>query len=358
MASKPTDPVDTDAPEPKNRPRARKVTKIRTGAGTAIGGSVKTRGGHFIGRDFVQIVTNEVRQGENLDEARSVIAHYLAALSSDLTGLKLGEIDVAAQETTREPLQLADVYVPLDTHLQIPHDASLSQWLARSQRGTRGELETQRETRPVSALEALARHRELTVLGKPGSGKSTFGASVLLALAQSWQGHHDELAKLGASWTHGALLPIRIILRRFAEQLPPGDQPARAGDLWDFIRRDLEAGGYGLSADTMEYVRRIARNHGALLLLDGLDECGGNDTRRRVLAAVEEIKVSAGQKCRFLLTARPYAWPGGPAPVQGVYALADLNDERVEQFIQGWYGARCAEMAPAGGSRAQARRSA
>jgi hypothetical protein len=53
------------------------------------------------------------------------------------------------------------------------------------------------ETRPVSALEALAAHRELTLLGKPGGGKSTFGAHCLLALAQAWQGHD-------ASWTVSA----------------------------------------------------------------------------------------------------------------------------------------------------------
>ena len=49
--------------------------------------------------------------------------------------------------------------------------------------------------------------------------------------------------------------------------------------------------------------------------------------------------VSAGPKCRFLLTARPYAFPGGPEPAHGVYALADLGDEQIEQFIRDWYAA-------------------
>ena len=251
---------------------------------------------------------------------------------------------MSAQETKREPLQLADVYVPLDTHLRIPTDATLVRWLARDRRPERGDLDAQRDTRPVSALEALAAHRELTVLGKPGSGKSTFGASVLLALAQVWQGHGDELARLGERWRHGALLPIRVVLRRFAEQLPPGDQPARAGDLWAFIARDLDESGYGLSADAMKYVQRIARSHGALILLDGLDECGNGATRQRVLGAVDEIMRAAGPKCRFLLTARPYAWPGGPDPARGVYALADLNDQQIEQFIRAWYAALAARQ--------------
>ena len=313
-------------------------TNIATQGGAAVQGSVEV-GGHFIGRDFIQVITQVVHAGEDPDEVRSVIAHYLDALAAELAGLKLGEIDVSAQETKREPLQLADVYVPLDTHLPIPTDATLAQWLARDRHPERGEMGVQRDTRPVSALEALAAHRELTVLGKPGSGKSTFGASVLLALAQVWQGHGAELARLGKSWRHGALLPIRVVLRRFAEQLPPGDQPARAGDLWAFIARDLDESGYGLSADAMKYVQRIARGHGALILLDGLDECGNEATRRRVLGAVDEIKRTAGPKCRFLLTARPYAWPDGPDPARGAYALADLNDAQIEQFIRAWYAA-------------------
>jgi formylglycine-generating enzyme required for sulfatase activity len=332
------DRVDTNAPERKKGLHTRKkTTKIRTDGGAAIRGSVKTRGGHFIGRDFIQVILNEVHRDEDPDDAKSVIAHYLNALASDLAGLKLGEIDVSAKDMTGEPLQLADVYVPLDTHLRIPHDWTLTQWFALSH--DREESGAQRETRPVSALEALATHRELTVLGKPGSGKSTFGASVLLTLAQVWQGRRDELARLGESWRHGAFLPIRVILRRFAEQLQPGEKPARAGDLWAFIGEDLRASGYGLSADTIKYVERIARSHRALFLLDGLDECGSSETQRRVLAAVDEMKRSAGPKCRFLLTARPYAWPGGPDPAQGVYALADLNDEQIKQFIHGWYRA-------------------
>ena len=208
-------------------------------------------------------MTKVIHGGDDPEDAKSVIAHYLDALASDLAGLKLGEIDVSAADAGRQPLQLADVYVPLDTHLRIPQDATLAQWLSSGRHSGRGDMDEQRETRPVSALDALATHRELTVLGKPGSGKSTFGASVLLTLAQVWQGHGDELAKLGASWTHAAPLPIRVILRRFAEQLPAGDQPARAGDLWGFIGRDLDASGYGLSPDAMKYVERIARTHGA-----------------------------------------------------------------------------------------------
>ncbi|WP_273703258.1 hypothetical protein, partial [Candidatus Accumulibacter vicinus] len=279
---------------------------------------------------------------EQSADDRAVIADYLAALASELAGLKLGEIDVAASDTRREPLQLADVYVPLATHLRLPERTTLAQWLASERQGARGEradLETARDSRPVSALEALAQHRQLTLLGSAGSGKSTFGASVLLTMAQAWPGRADRLADLGDAWTHGARLPVRVVLRRFAEALPAGGAPSCAGDLWAFIGRSLDAAGYGLSPATCQTIRRVARDQGALFLLDGLDECGSEAARQRVLGAVDEFMRSAGRHCRFLLTARPYAWPGGADPAQGVYSLADLDDEQIEQFIRAWYAA-------------------
>ncbi|MGZ8219687.1 NACHT domain-containing protein, partial [Methylomagnum sp.] len=188
-------------------------------------------------------------------------------------------------------------------------------------------------------LEAAAHHRELTLLGLPGSGKSTFGAHLLLALAQTWQGHPDALAEQESGWSHSGLLPIRVVLRRFADQLPAGDAPARAGDVWEFIARDLKAAGYGLSERVSEYVQRLARRHGAYFLLDGLDECGDAQRRGRVMAAVDELMRNAGSACRFVLTARPYAWAAGPDAERGVYALADFDDDQVQQFITAWYAA-------------------
>lgn len=294
------------------------------------------------GGQFTQIVKNKIQRREKQAGDGAVIADYLAALVSELAGLKLGEIDVAASDTRREPLQLADVYVPLATHLRLPAQTTLAQWLERDRQGPRGEradLETAHDSRPVSALEALAQHRQLTLLGSAGSGKSTFGASVLLTLAQAWPGQADRLADLGAAWTHGALLPVRVVLRRFAEDLPAGGAPSCAGDLWAFIGRSLDAAGYGLSPATCQTIRRVARDQGALFLLDGLDECGSEAARQRVLGAVDEFMRSAGRHCRFLLSARPYAWPGGADPAQGVYSLADLDDEQIEQFIGAWYAA-------------------
>lgn len=314
-------------------------TSVATQEGALILGSV-TAGGHVIGHDFIQIIVLCTASPKEAEDAKAAIAGYLDAMCKDLAGLRLGEIDGTGVDTSnqkRKPLELGDVYVPLNTSLEIPARATLPAFLGSQETGKIGAEMLSSDMRPVSALEALAAHTQLTVLGSAGSGKSTFGASVLLALAQTWQGHNKELAKLGETWTYGPLLPIRVILRRFAEKLPADGPPACAGDLWHFIAEEIRDAGFGLADDNVRHLQRIASGHGALIVFDGLDECGTEAKRQRVIEGVQEFMKNAGEKCRFLLTARPYAWPGRPDPLQGVYALADFDDDQIECFIRAWY---------------------
>lgn len=303
---------------------------VETSGGAVVHESVDTQGGYFIGRDFMQVVIRSLPKGVNEEDAQNNISLYLHALITDLAGLKLGEISGAQDKSRQTPLQLADIYIPPNTTTKYIQ-AAPEQPLQRNS----DTLETHYWT----ALEALSQHQKLTLLGKPGSGKSTFGASVLLSLAQAWQDHPEQLDQLGPGWTYGALLPIRVTLRRFAEQLPPGNATVQTGELWKFITRDLLTGDYGLSEDATRYLRAIASRHGALFLFDGLDECGSPERRARVRAAVDSLMRNAGPKCRFILTSRPYAWPTGADPFNGVYELADMDNEQIATFIHRWYDA-------------------
>ena len=84
MASKPIDPNDIEAlrrrvaelaaaqPVQSNDRDARTGTQsIKTNGGAAVQGSVQA-GGHFIGRDFIQIVTKEFH--DNTEEAKLLVA--------------------------------------------------------------------------------------------------------------------------------------------------------------------------------------------------------------------------------------------------------------------------------------------
>ena len=281
-------------------------------------GSVEVRDGNFIGRDYVAVLNMVVHQGEDARGAQLALASYLRALATDLAGLRLGEIDASTDQTRQTPLELPDIYVPLNTSFRVPKKLSLQSALSVDNPGNRlltgGRKEQPTEMRSVSALEALATHQRLTLLGPAGGGKSSFGAHVLLALAQAWRGHGQPLQQqLGKTWHHRGLLPIRVVLRRFAER--HGQQPQlTAGQLWAFIGQDMEDAGWGDARQAMTYVQRLARQQGALLLFDGLDECGDETTRASVLGAVEQLMSAEAGKSRFLLTARPYAFPAGSNP--------------------------------------------
>ena len=326
------------------KPRKAATTRVKTGGGAAVLGSVKLSNGHFIGRDSIHIVNQVIKKGEDAEDAQLALASYLHALATDLAGLRLGEIDASTDQTRQTPLQLPDIYVALDTTYRLPEGKSLEQALAARDVGEMllGSRGNTPEMRNATALEALATCPQLTLLGAPGSGKSTFGAHVLLALAQAWQGPHKQLGGLGKGWPHGPLLPVRVVLRRFAEQHAGGIKKLTAGDLWTFIGQDLHDGGWGVAEQAMTFVQRLARQHGALVLFDGLDECGDVARRDRVLAAVRGFMGNESVKSRFLLTARPYAFPSGADAHKahiGVFELADFNDGQIEQFIAAWYAA-------------------
>jgi formylglycine-generating enzyme required for sulfatase activity len=304
-----------------------------------VGTSVQVANGHFIGRDYVASVTHIVQSGEDKAHIENVIALYLHTLCHDLAGLRLGEIDGSLDHSRREPLQLSDVYVPLNTTLLIDPGSTLHDHLAqpRSRPTAAERLASVDERRAVTALEALAEHPKLTLLGDAGGGKSSFGARILLALAEVWRGNADEIAHLGDTWAAGSLFPIRVVLRSFADQLPAGNKPARAGDLWTFIGQELRDSGVGLMPEDSNFLQRLALSHGALVLFDGLDECGSAERRARVQAAVDEFIRTHAQRSRFLLTARPYAFPKGADPQQGVYRLDAFDDTQIVRFIETWY---------------------
>lgn len=314
--------------------------QARWEAAFAAQASRRIEGGvHIAQGDFVAGDKIVVEAGEDEAEVRSLLQAYLHGLSHELAGLRLGDIDASATDVQRgQPLRLAEVYVPLDTTLELPRETSLAEFLNAS-KAAEFARHGMPERRRVPATEALAQHRVLLLLGAPGSGKSSFGARMLLAMAQAWLGHASELEALGQHWAHGTLLPQRVVLRRFADSLAPGNAPARAGDLWRHIEDELGAAGWGPGQPLLKHIRRIERHAGLLVLFDGLDECGSEAQRQRVRAAVDEFIANSNPISRFLLTARPYAGPKELSPARGEYLLAPLDEAQVDAFIERWYAA-------------------
>ena len=323
---------------------AEPAPSIHTGGGMAALGDVNA-GGDVIGRDQYNVVNLTMLlqpellaglSGRDAAAIESTLRCYLHALIDTLTPLRLDQIDTRAA-ADGQPLRLDDVFEPLDTREQMPADRTLGQWLGTARKSSPKADRQDVRQRPVTALEALAHHPKLTLLGAAGGGKSTVGAWVLVVLARAWLGDATALAKLGDGWPHGALLPIRVTLRYFAETLKEPGSGGLAERLWDHIVRSLQQDGYTLP---VSYLKNVATQRGALFLFDGLDECGTSEQCAQVLKAIEALESSiAGTRSRFLRTARPNAWKGGPSAAKGVYELAGLNEEQVDRFIARWYTA-------------------
>ncbi len=137
-------------------------------------------------------------------------------------------------------------------------------------------------------------------------------------------------------WTHKGLLPVRVLLRDFAADLPPAGTAMTADALWRFIVKQLP-----------ELLRRHADDlkadllgQGGLILLDGLDEVP--DALQRREQAKQAIQEFAGvfRDCRFLVTSRTYAYQRQDWKLDGFAEreLLPFTRGQIERFIDTLYG--------------------
>ncbi len=283
-----------------------------------------------------QIVNAPAGDAAKLREA------YLNHLFESCRQLSLSGIDPTVASKAETRLHLDGVYTALLTLTPEMHE--------RFERGEKLE----REARRLSALEQFNQHHRLVLLGDPGSGKSTFVNFVALCLAgEALQQQDANLALLTTPlpvekedekekpqpqpWDHGALLPVRVILRDFAARgLPPAGQKASAEHLWNFIAQELAP---ATLAEYAPHLQRELREHGGLLLLDGLDEVPEAQQRRLQIKQAVENFAACFPRCRMLVTSRTYAYQKQDwrLPNFSDAVLAPFSAGQIRSFVEHWY---------------------
>ncbi len=202
-------------------------------------------------------------------------------------------------------------------------------------------------------------HSRLVLLGDPGGGKSTFVNFAALCLAgerlrQEGSGEYAALKDLTAplpqekeeketepppqTWNHGALLPLRIILRDFAawRELPAPGEALTEEHLWEFVKTQLRNAS---REECLPALQTHLRQQGGLLLFDGLDEVSEAQQRREQILGLVRRCAEQFDHCRIVVTSRTYAYQEQNWRLKGFHVaeLARFSKAQIRAFVSRWY---------------------
>ena len=273
----------------------------------------------------------------------------------DVEALKHAYLNWVVQRTRLVPLEAVDPRAAADPdaklYLNAVYTALLTLTPEAHERLMREEMAL-REARRRSALEELNAHSRLVLLGDPGSGKTTFVNFVALCLAGELLGREDaNLALLTAPlpdedgddrkerqpWDHGALLPVRVVLRDFAARgLPKPGERATVEHLWTFLAEELKQDGL---QDFVPHLRKHMLEKGGIFLFDGLDEVPEAERRRDQILQVIHGVATTFFKSRVLVTSRVYAYRRQDWTLNdfSVSVLAPFSRGQIIRFVDRWY---------------------
>ena len=200
----------------------------------------------------------------------------------------------------------------------------------------------EREQGPRELCDVLNDNPHATLVGDPGSGKTTFLSWVAQTLARALLGEPELLARIGMAGDPP--FPILVRLQDLAKFLAEHDDASVAEDaaehFYGLLDYSVGEDGFGLPKG---YLRRRVLGGHCYLLLDGLDEVPGEAMRERIARLVENV-VLLGKNVgnRHLITSRTLAYQDSVqlAAYVTTLRLAPLAWEQVTEFVDAWSRAR------------------
>lgn len=172
------------------------------------------------------------------------------------------------------------------------------------------------EKKSIDLDEMIENHR-LVILGKPGSGKSTFVKYLIL----------EELKN-----TTNLTIPLRIILKDYDTYL----QSNNSKNLEDFIINELSR-KFNTSEINRDNVSEIFNNEPFSFYFDGLDEVFSEQRRANIRDDIENFGNNYKNN-KIIITSRIVGYSDSPFDSDYlIYEINDFDEERIDQYVENWF---------------------
>jgi predicted NACHT family NTPase len=232
---------------------------------------------------------------------RALDSRYRKNLAKELRSIQILQM--------AEAKNLETIYIPL----------RLGEWMPPAMKDSHSAS----NQKTLSIAEALNQFQRITIVGGPGSGKTTITSHAAAALA-------DRTNKFLAR----GYFPIYVQLRRLKEFLE--SESYKDKSLRDLLTDILEHHGF---PDPRKFLDRHISNGTCLVVLDGFDELADETgtLQLRLSQKVSDFVAMLQEDDRVVLTSRGAgyepAWFGGFQ----VLEMTDLTLPQVMQFVNGWF---------------------
>lgn len=239
-------------------------------------------------------------------------------------------------------IRLSDVFTTLYLkEIARSEDQTIAEALARFHGDSKNLKRTEKGRLPIQAIEAAGAVPRLVILGRPGGGKSALVNHLATQMAHLCMGVAIPPDRLPGWPLDEKLLPVRIVLRRFAAWISPDCKKGTGGLVWKYLAQQLDEWG---CAEYYVHLKNTLDESGGVIFFDGLDEVREQDEQRTRSLIVQAIEAFAAplKRCRVIITCREYAYKKDDAwhLPEGVFPVVELNLFRLPQikhFSQAWY---------------------
>ncbi len=236
---------------------------------------------------------------------------YLRMLEEDTSQIRIKGLRTKRAEPYIFPID--EIYIPLTT-LSNQREKGIN------------------EERRVGLEQELS-HRNVVIVGDPGSGKSTFLRRAAYELCRTGRGTRPPGTPpfLAADDTR---FPILIRIADLAKRLS-ADKSPKPDDSPDwipyFLGKQSEEDKWGLGE---AFFQKKLQDGGCLMMFDGLDEAPDSHLRERI-ARLFEKATRTFKKCDFLVSTRPASY-SGDSVLNGFHSIkiADLEPDEIAFFFE------------------------